>query len=49
MESSMFRPRPLLLLLLALILPARSALAKDPILTILLTGNTEGHYAPCPS
>lgn len=33
----------------ALILPSRAAIAADPLLTILFTGNSEGHYAPCPS
>ena len=41
--------RPFLFLLLALVLTARVAIAADPVLTVLFTGNTEGHYAPCPS
>lgn len=41
--------RLLLLVALVLALPARLALAKDPVLTILFSGNTEGHAAPCPS
>lgn len=41
--------RLLLFLALVLTLPVRTALAKDPILTILFSGNTEGHAAPCPS
>lgn len=39
----------LALLVPALSLPNRAALAADPLLTILYTGNAEGHYAPCPS
>lgn len=41
--------RLLLFLFFCLALSARAALAKDPVLTLLFTGNTEGHVAPCPS
>lgn len=36
-------------LLLALCLAPARTIAAEPVLTILFTGNTEGHYAPCPS
>jgi hypothetical protein len=41
--------RPLLFLVLGLALSAQAALAGEPVLTILFTGNTEGNSAPCPS
>lgn len=37
------------LVALILALSAGTAPARDPVLTILFTGNTEGHAAPCPS
>lgn len=36
-------------LLLGLCFAPVRAVAAEPLLTILFTGNSEGHYAPCPS
>ena len=49
----MYRPASLSLLLVLclciLLAPARPARAAQPVLTIVMTGNTYGNFAPCPS
>ena len=49
MKTSIKQAATLALVLLALCLAALPALAQEPALTLVLSGNTYGNYEPCPS